>query len=361
MKKSTPKVPTTPPTPLEMAGMVEHLRHQRSGEQVCGALAWRTRGGQFQMDVLDYYLVRFVHIRGGRRMGGAWVEAPGRERGEDYWAWRERLGAILERARTSLQREDPISDVFDHLRLTMGLKRSRGARSLALVRRAGVHSGYGQVGPERVGWLDHGEAWRRDRRVVVVVGHNYSPIANGHHHREPMPQDLDWRQLPEGMSWYSPGKATAVLAWHASVDAELRPFLDRLFGLAPPGTASGTVETTTSNAVLQDLLAELGGPADLNEVCAWCRGHGQEALLRRLLRLAGNRRQLFEDAVLEVIGRGEYPAARRIHLALQRKRAPTSLCALEASWRADLLRTLGWVDPRLRAGRRWRPALEAQP
>lgn len=148
------------------------------------------------------------------------------------------------------------------------------------------------------------------------------------------------------------------LIWNEHVDAEISARLDGIFGLPAPGTASPRTQATTAAAVLADLVRELGGPSDLNQICEWCRGHIREAEIRQLLRESGNRRQRYEDAAAAVIANGEYPSALHvrtqleglegqpweIQLELHRRGYDERPSAEEKRWLGEYLQALGWTS-----------------
>lgn len=96
-----------------------------------------------------------------------------------------------------------------------------------------------------------------------------------------------------------------------------------------------------SAAVLRDLLRELGGPEDLRQICWWCRGHPQEAMIRQLLRESGNPRQRFEDALVAIHARGERLTVRAIREQLGQV-GPPSLSQDEFEWRAEFRHALNF-------------------
>jgi hypothetical protein len=184
------------------------------------------RWGDLVLDQVDGSTFRLSRVRrSGRRVASAWKYIPAsRDPGTA-----ERAAAGLEALLGDLRADDPISDTLEAL-ARMGLR--RGSRTPQRWFRRDLD---GRVvttsGHDRQPRLpaDHTEGWLRDGRLVLRVEHLYGnrPVPAGE------VSDPPWRELPEGVSWYYPGAAHALLLWHPAIDSELRPWLDQRFGAVP--------------------------------------------------------------------------------------------------------------------------------
>lgn len=100
----------------------------------------------------------------------------------------------------------------DKFAIDNGWKRTAAAFNMSTLERAGAHDGGAWISD----YPDHAEFFKKDRRAIAIVGHNYDGQSPPHYGTENIVNpalNLEVHVAPAGKSasWYCPGGTTLLV------------------------------------------------------------------------------------------------------------------------------------------------------